>query len=335
MTISLGLRFCVSGFGKWGRGALAGLALLGSAAVMAQSWPSKPVTVMVPWPAGGPTDIGARPLAKGLQDALGKAFVIENKGGGGGNIGTAAMLQAPADGYSILITSSAPIVINPSLYKKMPFDPARDLTPVTNVLRVPLVLAVPPNSPISDLKSLVAQIKAKPGEFVFGSSGNGTPQHLTGELFADALAVKMVHVPYKGSAPALTDLMAGHVPMMFDSLASIGSHIKSGKLKAIAITGAKRSALLPNVPTLAEAGLPGIETYAWYGMFVKAGTPPAIVNQINAEALKAMKTPEFQRMLAETGSDYVGDTPANFAAFVKAEAQKWGRLVQLSGATVD
>ncbi len=315
--------------------AVAGLSLVCSAAALAQSWPAKPVTVVVPWPPAGPSDIAARPLAKGLQDALGKPFVIDNKGGGGGNIGTAAVVQAPADGYTLLVTSSAPIVINPSLYKKMSFDPAKDLVPVTNVLRVPLVLAVPPNSPIHDLKALMAQIKAKPADSIYASAGNGTPQHLTGELFADALKVTMVHVPYKGSAPALADLMAGHVPMMFDSLASIGQHIKSGKLKAIAVTGAKRSPLLPNVPTLAEAGLPGIESYAWYGLFAKAGTPAAIVNQLNAEAIKVMKAPEFQHVLADTGSDYVGDTPANFATFVKAEADKWSRLVKLSGATID
>jgi tripartite-type tricarboxylate transporter receptor subunit TctC len=315
--------------------AVAGLSLVCSAAALAQSWPAKPVTVVVPWPPAGSSDMAARPLAKGLQDALGKPFVIDNKGGGGGNIGTAAVVQAPADGYTLLVTSSAPIVINPSLYKKMSFDPAKDLVPVTNVLRVPLVLAVPPNSPVNDLKSLMAQIKAKPADSIYASAGNGTPQHLTGELFADALKVTMVHVPYKGSAPALADLMAGHVPMMFDSLASVVQHIKSGKLKAIAVTGAKRSPLLPNVPTLAEAGLPGIESYAWYGLFAKAGTPAAIVNQLNAESLKVMKTPEFQHVLADTGSDYVGDTPANFAAFVKAEADKWSRLVKLSGATID
>jgi len=316
-------------------GAAGGLWAAALAPAWAQSWPAKPVTVVVPWPAGGPSDIAARPLAKGLQDALGKPFVIDNKGGSGGNIGTAAMLQAPADGHTLLVTSSAPVAINPSLYKKMPFDPAKDLIPVTNVLRVPLVLAVPPNSPLNDLKAVMAQIKAKPAESIFASAGNGTPQHLTGELFADAIKVQMTHVPYKGSAPALTDLMAGHVPMMFDSLASIAPHIKSGKLKAIAVTGAKRTPLLPNVPTLAEAGLPGIESYAWYGLFVKAGTPAAVVQQLNAEALKVMKTPEFQRTLADTGSEYVGDTPANFAAFVKAEAEKWGRLVKISGATVD
>lgn len=301
---------------------------------LAQAWPAKPVTVVVPWPPGGPSDIAARPLAKGLQEQLGKAFVIDNRGGSGGNIGTAAVVQAPADGHTLLVTSSAPIVINPTLYKKMPFDPARDLIPVTNVIKVPQVLVVTPGLGVNDLKGLMALIKSKPG-FVYGSSGNGTPQHLTGELFSDALQVQMSHVPYKGSAPAITDLMAGHVPMLFDSLSSILPHIKSGKVKAIAIAGAKRSTLLPQVPTLAEAGLPGIESYGWYGLFVKAGTPAPVVQQLSDAALKVMKGPEFQRVLAETGSEYVGDTPAGFATFVKAESEKWSRLVKLSGATID
>lgn len=311
---------------------LAGLIAPGTA--LAQAWPAKPVTMVVPWPAGGPSDIAARPLAKGLQDVLGKAFVIDNRGGSGGNIGTALVVQAPADGYTALVTSSAPIVINPSLYKKMPFDPAKDLIPVTNVMKVPQVLVVSPSSGVNDLAGLLAQVKAKPG-YVYASSGNGTPQHLTGELFADAVKAQMTHVPYKGSAPAISDLMAGHVPMLFDSLSSILPHIKSGKVKAIAIAGAKRSPLLPQVPTLAEAGLPGIESYGWYGLFVKAGTPQPVVQQLSDAALKVMKSPEFQKVLADTGSEYVGDTPANFATFVKAEHDKWGRLVKLSGATID
>lgn len=319
------------------RALLSGLAVLGLASpltALAQAWPAKPVTVIVPWPPGGPSDIAARPLAKGLQEQLGKAFVIDNRGGSGGNIGTAAVVQAAADGHTLLVTSSAPIVINPTLYKKMPFDPAKDLIPVTNVIKVPQVLVVHPGLGVNDLKALMALIKSKP-DFVFGSSGNGTPQHLTGELFADALKVKMSHVPYKGSAPAISDLMAGHVPLLFDSLSSILPHIKSGKVKAIAIAGARRSPLLPQVPTLAEAGLPGIESYGWYGLFVKAGTPAPVVQQLSDAALKVMKGPEFQRVLAETGSEYVGDTPAGFAAFVKAESEKWGRLVKLSGASVD
>ncbi len=311
------------------------MALLPAASVRAQGWPAKALTMVVPWPPGGPSDIAARPLAKGLQDVLGQPVVVENRAGAGGNLGTSAVVQAAADGHTLLVTSSAPIVINPSLYKKMAFDPAKDLIPVTNVLRMPLVLVTHPGLGVNDVAALMAQIRSKPDGMVIANSGNGTPQHLTAELFMDAAKLKLSHVPYKGSAPAIADLLAGHVPMMFDSLAAIMPHIKSGKVKPLAITASKRSPLMPNVPTMAEAGVQGVESYAWYGCFVKAGTPPAVVEQLNAAAIKVMKAPEFQKVLADTGSDYVGDTPANFAQFVKAEAVKWDRLVKLSGATIE
>jgi tripartite-type tricarboxylate transporter receptor subunit TctC len=301
----------------------------------AQNWPDSTVTVVVPWPAGGPSDIAARPLAKGLTQALGQPFVIDNRAGGGGNIGTAAVTRAKPDGETLLVTSSAPIVINPSLYKKMSFDPLKELTPVTNLLRVPLVLVAHPSVPAKNLKELMAHIQSKKGQFSYGSSGNGTPQHLTGELFASVAKLPMTHVPYKGSAPAISDLLGGHIPMMFDSTIAIMPHIKSGKVRPIAISGAKRSPLLPDVPTFAEAGLPEIESYAWYGMFAPAKTPKDVIARINAEAQKAMKQPAFQKVLADTGSDYVGDTPENFGKFVQAEHARWGKLVKQSGATVD
>jgi tripartite-type tricarboxylate transporter receptor subunit TctC len=309
--------------------------LLCSAAVSAQTWPTKPVTIVVPWPPGGPSDIAARPMAKGLSDALGQTFLVENKGGAGGNLGTASVTKAAPDGYTLLITSSAPIVINPSLYKRMPFDPQKDLIPITNLIRVPLVLVAHPSVPANTLKELVAYINAQGGKFSYASAGNGTPQHMTGELFKSVAKLDMIHVPYKGSAPAINDLLGGHVPIMFDSMVAITPHIKSGKVKAIAISSAKRSPQFPDVPTFAESGYPQVESYAWYGFFAPAGTPKELVAKINAEALKAMKTPEFQRTLADTGSDFVGDTPENFKAFVEAESQKWSKVVKLSGATVD
>jgi len=306
-----------------------------SFSAMAQNWPSSTVTVVVPWPPGGPSDIAARPLAKGLTQALGQSFVIDNRAGGGGNIGTAAVTRAKPDGSTVLITSSAPIVINPSLYKNMNFDPLKDLAPVTNLLRVPLVLVAHPSVPAKNLKELMAHIQSKKGQFSYGSSGNGTPQHLTSELFASVTKLEMTHVPYKGSAPAISDLLGGHIPVMFDSTIAIMPHIKSGKVKPIAISSAKRSPLLPDVPTFAEAGLPQIESYAWYGFFAPAKTPPAVVARINAEAQKVMKGAEFQKVLADTGSDYVGDTPDNFARFVQAEHARWSKVVKQSGATVD
>lgn len=301
----------------------------------AQAWPTKNVTIVVPWPPGGPSDIVARPTAKGLSEALGKTFLIDNRGGAGGNIGSEYTARSTPDGYTLLITSGGPIVINPHLYKKMTYDPQKELTPITNMLRVPLVLAVNPNVPAKNLQELIAFIKAQNGGAQWASAGNGTPQHMTGELFRTTAKLDMVHVPYKGSAPAITDLVGGHVPMMFDTTIAIIPQIKAGKLRAIAVSGAQRSPQLPDVPTFAEAGLPGVESYGWYGFFAPAATPKEVIAQIHKATINFMKTPDFQKVLTDAGSDYVGDTPENFAAFVKAEAAKWGRVARETGATLD
>ncbi len=314
---------------------IAVLCLAWCGAVAAQAWPAKSVTIVVPWPPGGPSDIVARPMAKGLTEEFGKPFMIDNRGGAGGNIGSEYTARANADGHTLLITSGGPIVINPHVYKKMSYDPQKDLVPITNLLRVPLVLAVNPGVPAKNLQELIAYIKAQDGKAVWASAGNGTPQHMTGELFRTTAKLDMVHAPYKGSAPAITDLMGGHVPMMFDTTIAIVPQIKAGKVRAIAVSGAKRSPQLPDVPTFAEAGLAGVESYGWYGFFAPAKTPRELVARINEGALKYMKTPEFQKVLADAGSDYVGDTPENFAAFVKAEAAKWGRVAKETGATLD
>jgi len=312
-----------------------GAASLAASVVLAQAYPTKPVTVIVPWPPGGPSDIAARPLAKGLSEGLGKPFVIENRGGASGNIGTAVVAASAPDAYMLLVTSSSPIVINPSLYKNMAFNPQKDLAPITNVLRVPLVLAVNPGVPAKNLKELLDYIRKQGGRFQYASAGSGTPQHLTAELFKTVAKVDMIHVPYKGSAPAITDALGGHVPMIFDSTVAIVPHLKAGKLRPIAISSAKRSPLLPDVPTFAEAGLPGVESYAWYGFFGRAGTSRELIAKLNAEAIKVMKGPDFKGVYAETGSEYVGDTPENFARFIAAEADKWAKVVKESGATVD
>ena len=309
---------------------------LASGLAFAQAYPSKPVTVIVPWPAGGPSDIAARPVAKGLSDGLGKSFVVDNRGGASGNIGTAIVAKAPPDGYTLLITSSAPIVINPNLFKSMPYDAQKDLAPITNVLRVPLVLAVHPSLGVKSLKELTAWIQANKAKAQYASAGNGTPQHMTGELFKTAANMKdLTHVPYKGSAPAITDALGGHVPMLFDSTIAILSQLKDKKLVPIAVTGAKRSPSLPDVPTFAEAGLKGVESYAWYGFFAPARTPKEVIDKLNAEAQKVMKGPEFAKVLADTGSEYVGDTPASFAKFIAAEQVKWAKVAKDSGATLD
>ena len=301
---------------------------------LAQSYPTKPVNIIVPWPAGGPSDIAARPMAKGLQDELGQPFVIDNRGGAGGNIGSELVTKAAPDGYTLLITSSAPIVINPSLYKTMPFDPSKQLAPITNLLRVPLILAVNPSVPAKTLPELLAYIKAQKG-MQYASAGNGTPQHLTGELFKTTANVDLVHVPYKGSAPAITDLVGGHVPIMFDSAIAILPMIKAGKVRPIAITSAKRSSALPDLPTFDEQGMKGFESYAWYGFFAPANTPADVIARLNTAALKVMKGPEWQKILADTSSENVGESPAKFAEFTKAEATKWAKVVKASGATVD
>ncbi|HRO60208.1 MAG TPA: tripartite tricarboxylate transporter substrate binding protein [Burkholderiaceae bacterium] len=308
---------------------------LAATAAQSQDYPTKAVNVVVPWPAGGPSDIAARPLAKGLNENLGQPFVIDNRAGASGNIGSGIVARAKPDGYTLLITSSSPIVINPSIYKKMPLDPMKDLAPITNLLRVPLVLVVNPSLPVNNLQELIAHIKAEDGKFQYASSGNGTPQHMTTELMKTQAGLEMVHVPYKGSAPAITDVLGGHLPMMFDSTIAIMPHITSGKVKAIAVTGAQRSPLLPDVPTFSEAGMPDFESYAWYGFFAPAGTPKEIVEKLNAEAQKVMKAPEYQRVLADTGSEYVGTSVEEFTRFVEAETAKWSKVAKDSGATVD
>jgi tripartite-type tricarboxylate transporter receptor subunit TctC len=314
---------------------MAAVVFVVASVAMAQGWPARNVTVVVPWPPGGPSDIVGRPIAKGLQEAFGKPFVIENRGGAGGNIGSDFVAKAPPDGHTLLVTSSGPIVINPFVYKKMPYDAQRDLVPVTNLLWVPLVLVVHPSVPAKNLAELIAYIKAQNGGFQWASAGNGTTQHMTGELFRTTARLEMIHVPYKGTAPAIIDLVGGHVPLMFDSTIAIMPQIKAGKVRAIAVSGRTRSSQLPDVPTFAEAGLPGVESYAWYGMFAPAKTPGDIIARLNEATLKYMREPEFQKVLADTGSDYVGDTPEKFAAFIKAEAVKWEKVARETGATLD
>ena len=315
---------------------LAALVLSLAAGHAAAQYPNKPVTVIVPWPAGGPSDIAARPVAKGLADAFKHPFVIDNRGGASGNIGSAIVTKAAPDGYTLLMTSSSPIVINPNVYKSMPFDAQKDLAPITNLLRVPLVLAVHPSIPAKNLKELLAWVNANKSKAQYASAGNGTPQHMTGELFKTAANLKdLTHVPYKGSAPAITDALGGHVPIIFDSTIAILPQLKEKKLVPIAVTSVKRHPGLPDVPTFAEAGLKGVESYAWYGFFAPAKTPKDVIDKLNAEAQKVMKGPDFKRVLDETGSDYVGDTPANFAKFIQAEHAKWAKVAKDSGATLD
>ena len=308
--------------------ALAAAAIaLGAVSAFAQ-YPNKPVTIIVPWPPGGPSDITARPMAKGLSDSLGQNFIIDSRAGASGTIGTALVAKAPPDGYMLMMGSSSPVVITPHIFTSMPYDPLKDLAPITNMMRAPIVIAVHPSVPAKNVKELVAWLAANKDKAQYATAGQGTPQHLTAELFKSAAKVQMTHIPYKGTAPALTDAVAGHVPIVVDSTIAIMPHLQAGRLVPIGITAARRAANLPDVPTFAEQGLPAVESYAWYGFFATARTPREIIQKLNAEAIKVMKTPEFQKVLHDAGSEYVGDTPENFAAFIQAESIKWGRVAR-------
>ena len=290
------------------------------------------MTVIVPWPAGGPSDLAARPLGRGLSDALGKPMVIDNRGGASGNIGTAMVAKSPPDGYTLLITSSAPIVINPNVFKSMPFDAQKDLVGITNVLRVPLVLAVHPSLGVKDLKGLMAWIDKNKDKAQYASAGNGTPQHMTGELFKTAANLKgLTHVPYKGSAPAITDAIGGHVPMVWDSTIAILSQLKEKKLIPIAVTSAKRHPQLPDVPTMAESGIADYVTTFWTGVVAPAGTPANIVALLNGAVANGLRTPAVQESFARTGAQPDPGTAQDFADFIAAETRKWAAIARTAG----
>jgi tripartite-type tricarboxylate transporter receptor subunit TctC len=317
-------------------GALCALAFaLSSATAAAQSYPTKPIRMVVPYPPGGTTDIVARPVAKGLQEALGQPVIVENRPGAGGNIGMDLVAKAAPDGHTIAVSSVATLAIGASLYSHLPYDVLKDLAPVTRIAAVPNVLVVHPSVPANSVRELIAYAKANPGKLQFGSAGNGTTVHLSGELFKSLAGVNMQHIPYKGAAPAMIDLLGGRVQLMFDFLSSSLTQIEAKKLKALGVTGPKRSPLLPNVPTIAEAGVPGYEVYAAFGVLTTGGTPPAIVRKLNAEIVKLIATPGMKDILARQGADPIGDKPEEFARSLKQEVEKWAAVVKASGAKVD
>lgn len=314
---------------------LAGAGLLGSAGALAQSYPTKPVTIIVPFAAGGTTDILARIIGQALTTELGQSVIVDNRAGAGGNIGGAMAAKAPADGYTLFMGTVGTHAINASLYKKMPFDPVKDFAPLTRVANVPNLLVANPNQPFKSVKELIAYAKANPGKVNFGSSGNGSSIHLSGELFKSLAKVDMVHVPYKGSAPAVTDLLGNQIAIMFDNMPSAIQHVRSGKLVPLAVTTAKRSPELPNVPTIAEAGVPGYEATSWFGMFAPAGTPAPVVAQLNKALVKVLNQADVKKKINEQGAETVSETPEQFAAFIQAESVKWGKVVKESGASLD
>lgn len=298
------------------------------------AYPSKPIRMIVPFAPGGATDTIARLVGAKLQASLGQPVLVENKPGAGTNIGVAAVATAAPDGYTLLMGTPS-IPVNPALYKQLSYDWQRDLQPVSMVGFVPNLLVVHPSEPVSSVKELIAYAKANPGKLNFGSSSVGGAIHLSGELFNSMAGVAMVHVPYKGSAPAMTDLLAGRIALMFDNLPSAMPHAKAGKLRALAVTSNKRSALFPDVPTVAEAGLPGFEVLSWNGIFVPAGTPRDIVMKLQVEIKKAVAQPDVQQRFAQQGIEAGGNTPEEFGVFLKAEADKWQPLVRRLGLKAD
>jgi len=310
-------------------------------AVFAQSgWPNKPVRVVVPFAPGGTTDILARALAPELSQAFGQQFIVDNKPGAGGNVGSDQVAKSAADGYTLLMGTVGTHGINQSLYPKMPFDPIKDFAPITLVAGVPNVLVMNPAKAeangIKNVADLIKYAKANPGKLNMASSGNGTSIHLSGELFKSMTGTFLVHFPYRGSGPALLDLIGGTMDLMFDNLPSAMPQIKAGKLKALAVTTSQRSAALPDVPTVAEAGpVKGFEASSWFGLLAPAGTPADIVNRIQQESAKALGVPALKERLLSQGAIPSGMTPPEFAAYIASETKKWAQVVKVSGAKVD
>lgn len=299
-------------------------------------YPSGPIRFVVPYPPGGPTDLMARLLQPELQKRLGVPVLIDNKGGAGGNVGSAEVAkQAPADGQTLLLAASGPMAVNGTLFRSMPFNAINDLAPVVQLSAFPLVLEVHPSVNVKTLKDFLAAAKAQKEPLTFASAGNGTPQHLAGELFSRAAGVPLVHVPYRGAGPALNDVLGGQVSVMFDILGSSLPHIQAGKLKPIAVTSAKRSPALPNVPTMAEAGLANFETTAWHGVAVRAGTPAPIIAKLNATFLDIFKDPAFRQKWEGIGTPVVAGTPEAFGQLVRTESVRLGRVVREAGVTAD
>ena len=318
-----------------------GAAMALPASAFAQgAWPTKPVRIVVPFAPGGTTDILARTIAPELSKALGQSFVVDNRAGAGGNIGAEVVAKSPGDGYTLLMGTVGTHGINQSLYSKLPYDPFKDFVPVTLVAGVPNVMVMGTKRAqelgIASVADFVRVAKARPGRLNMASSGNGTSIHLAGELFKSRTGIFMTHIPYRGSGPALTDLLAGNMDVMFDNLPSAMPHIQAGTLKAFAVTSSVRSQALPDVPTVAEAGsLPGFEASSWFGLLAPAGTPSDIVNRLQQETAKALNAPAVKERLNAQGAIPSGNTPAQFAALIEAETKKWAAVVKASGAKVD
>jgi tripartite-type tricarboxylate transporter receptor subunit TctC len=316
------------------RSLLALAAVLAISTAAAQQYPTKPVKIVVAFTAGGTTDIMARMLAQKLTEKFRQPFVIENKPGAGGNLGTETVVRAPADGYTLIINSVGPMAVNPSLYKSLPYNPLTDLVPVAQISDVPNVLVVHPSLKVNDLKGLIAYAKSKPGQLNYSSTGIGTSSHLSSFMLASRAGFEATHVPYKG-AEALKDLLAGRIQFMFATIPSVIQHIKAGTLVAIGVSSAKRSRSMPDVPTIAESGFPGFEAGSWFGVFAPRGTPPDVVAALNKATNEAIAEKSIEARMIEEGADPAAGTPERFGAFVRSEFEKWRTVVKESGAAVD
>jgi tripartite-type tricarboxylate transporter receptor subunit TctC len=311
------------------------LALLFPLTVFAQGYPTKPVKLIVPFPVGGIADIYGRIVAAKLSETWGQPVVVDNRTGAGGNIGADLVAKAPPDGYTIGIGSIGTHAVNPTLFSRMPYDAVNDFAPIAHLLEAEGLLVVHPSVPVHAVSELIAYARANPGKLTFASAGMGTASHLAGELFKSMAKVDMNHIPYKGNTPAITDLLAGQTSLLFATMPTVLPHVKAGKLRPLATIGAERSAAAPDLPTVAEAGLPGFAVTNWVGFFAPAKTPPDIVERWNAETLKIMQTPEMQARLVNEGARFIPMSPEQFAAFVKSEIAKWAPVVKASGARVD
>ena len=300
-----------------------------------QTYPSKPVKVVIPYPPGSTPDIVGRTLSSKLQDSLGQSFIVENRTGAGGNIGAEAVAKAPADGYTLLIGINGPAAINKFLYKSLPYDSDRDLQPVSLLATSPQMLVVTPTVKADTFKQFVEHARAHPGRLSYGSVGSGSASHLTMELLKSDAKLFIVHIPYRGFPPAVTDMLGGSIDTMFAIIPAVLPQVKAGKMKALAVTGLKRSALAPEVPSVGELGYPQLESLAWIGLLAPAGTPQDVVGRLNAEAVRSMRTSEVRESLGKQGFEVVASSAAEFAGWIRTEQNKWSRVIKASGATAD
>jgi tripartite-type tricarboxylate transporter receptor subunit TctC len=314
---------------------LAAASLLLPAAALAQGYPAKPVRLLVPFAPGGTTDVLARLVAQKLGEALGQQFVVENRPGAGGNIGTEFAARSAPDGYTLVMSFDGTMAINPSTYRGLSFDPQRDLAPVASVAQVPLLFVVHPAVAAKTVPEFVALAKASPGRINYSSAGNGSTGHLTGELFKGRAGIDMVHVSYKGGGQAVQDLLGGQIQMVVTALPTVEGHLKGGKLRALAFTSAQRVPGAPEVPTLIESGFPGFEVMSWYGILAPAGTPPDIVGKLNAETNRVLRLPDVRERLTALGAEPTGGTPEQFAATIRADTARWARVVNEAGIRIE